>query len=91
MELIGKIKVLGDEVNFSASYAKRDLVIETSEQYPQCILIEFSQGKCNNELDSMRIGDEIKVSINIGGREWVNPQGETKYFNSIKGWKVEKM
>ncbi|MBT8292926.1 MAG: DUF3127 domain-containing protein [Eudoraea sp.] len=25
----------------------------------------------------------------IRGREWVNPQGETKYFNSIQGWRIE--
>jgi hypothetical protein len=24
------------------------------------------------------------------GREWVSPQGETKYFNSVQGWRIEK-
>ncbi len=33
----------------------------------------------------------MKVSINIGGREWTSPQGEVKYFNSITGWRVEKV
>jgi hypothetical protein len=31
------------------------------------------------------------VSINLRGREWVNPQGETKFFNSIQGWRIEKV
>ena len=31
------------------------------------------------------------MSINIRGREWVSPQGETKYFNSIQGWRIEKL
>ena len=30
-----------------------------------------------------------KVSINLRGREWVNPQGEAKYFNSLQGWRIE--
>ena len=37
------------------------------------------------------MGDNVKVSINLGGREWVNPQGETKYFNSIQGWRIESV
>ena len=90
MEVIGKVKVVGAENQISTSYTKRELVVTTDEQYPQSIQIEFPQGKCNNELDTLDVGDDVKVSINLGGREWVNPQGETKYFNSIKGWKVEK-
>ena len=37
------------------------------------------------------MGEAVKVSINLRGREWVNPQGETKYFNDIQGWRIEKM
>ncbi len=90
MELIGKIKVISDVQEVSASYKKRELVIATNEQYIQTIIIEFAQDK-TALLDFYNIGDDVKVSINVGGREWVNPQGETKYFNSIKGWKIEKI
>lgn len=88
MEVKGKVKVVSAEQQISASYTKRELVVTTDEQYPQHIAIEFSQGKCNNELDQLKVGEEVTISINLGGREWVNPQGETKYFNSIKGWRV---
>ena len=91
MELQGKVHHLGEEQQVTASYNKRELVIKTDEQYPQFILIEFGQGKCNEYLDKLKSNDEVKVSINIRGREWTNPQGETKYFNSIQGWKVEKL
>ena len=91
MELQGKVHHLGEEQQVTASYNKRELVIKTDEQYPQFILIEFGQGKCNEYLDKLKSNDEVKVSINIRGREWINPQGETKYFNSISGWKVEKL
>ena len=72
----------------SASFKKRELVITTEEQYPQSILIEFAQDKCDL-LNNLQIGQDVKVSINLRGREWVNPQGETKYFNSIQGWKID--
>lgn len=91
MEVLGSVHYLGEEIQVSSSYNKRELVIKTNETYPQLILIEFSQGKCNDILDTLSMNTEVKVSINLRGREWVNPQGETKYFNSIQGWRVEKM
>ena len=90
MEVTGKIKVINAEQQVSASFKKRELVVTTEEQYPQSIMIEFTQDKCDL-LNNYKVGDAVKVSINLGGREWVNPQGETKYFNSIKGWRIEKM
>ena len=90
MEVVGKIKVVGAENQISASYKKRELVVVTDEQYPQSIAIEFSQDKCDL-LNNYNIGENVKVSINLGGREWINPAGETKYFNSIKGWRIEKL
>jgi len=90
MEVLGKIKVIGDTQQVSASFVKRELVITTDEQYPQSIMIEFVQDKADL-LNSVSVGQNVKVSINLGGREWVNPQGETKYFNSIKGWRIEKI
>ena len=89
MELTGKIKTINPTQEVSASFRKRELVVSTEEQYPQHILIEFNQDKCDI-LNNYKIGDDVKVSINLRGREWVNPQGETKYFNSIQGWKIEK-
>jgi len=29
------------------------------------------------------------VTFNLRGREWRNPQGEVKYFNSLDVWKLE--
>ena len=89
MEVTGKIKVINETQNVTSSYRKRELVVTTSEQYPQHILIEFGQDKCD-VLNNYKVGDSVEVSINIRGREWTNPQGEVKYFNSIQGWKINK-
>jgi translation initiation factor IF-3 len=89
MEISGKIKVINAEQQVSPTFRKRELVVSTEEQYPQHILINFIQDKCDI-LNNFKAGEPVKVSINIRGREWVNPQGETKYFNDIQGWRIEK-
>ncbi len=88
MEVTGTIKVIGETQTFGAKgFRKRELVITTDEQYPQSILVEFVQDKCDL-LDKFEVGKNVKIGINLRGREWVNPQGETKYFNSIQGWNI---
>ena len=65
------------------------MVVTTEEQYPQHILVEFIQDKCEL-LNAYQVGQSVKIGINLRGREWVNPQGETKYFNSVQGWRIEE-
>lgn len=90
MEVSGRIKMIDETKAFGANgFRKRELVVTTDEQYPQHIMIEFTQDKCDL-LNNYTVGEPVKVSINLRGREWVNPQGETKYFNSIQGWRIEK-
>lgn len=90
MEITGKIKVVNPTQQVSAAFKRRELVVTTEEQYPQHIMIEFTQDKCDL-LDNYKVGQPVTVSINLRGREWVSPQGETKYFNSIQGWRIEKL
>ncbi|MGB3605752.1 MAG: DUF3127 domain-containing protein [Psychroserpens sp.] len=89
MEVQGKIKMIGETQTFGSNgFRKRELVVTTEEQYPQHILVEFVQDK-TDLLNSYKVGQPVKVNINLRGREWVNPQGETKYFNSVQGWRIE--
>ena len=90
MEVSGRIKVINPEIQVSATFKKRELVVSTEEQYPQHILVNFVQDKCDI-LNSYKVGEQVKVGINLRGREWVSPAGETKYFNDIQGWKVDRM
>lgn len=90
MELQGTIKKITDTQTFASGFQKREMVLTTEEQYPQPINIEFLQEK-GDLLNSLNVGDKVKVGINIRGREWTSPQGEVKYFNSIVGWRVEKL
>ena len=90
MELEGTIKKLTDIQTFPSGFQKREMVLLTEEQYPQPISIEFLQDKADL-LNNLSEGEKVKVHINIRGREWTSPQNEVKYFNSIVGWRIEKM
>ena len=90
MEVAGKIKVLSETQTFGSNgFRKRECVVTTDEQYPQMIMVEFIQDKCDL-LDSFKVGDDVKININLRGREWINPEGVAKYFNAIQGWRIEK-
>ena len=91
MEVQGRIKMVGETQSFGSNgFRKREIVVTTDEQYPQHIMVEFVQDK-TDLLNSYKEGQQVKISINLRGREWVNPQGETKYFNSIQGWRIEAL
>jgi hypothetical protein len=89
MEITGKITKIKEAQTFGASgFRKRELIVTTNEQYPQPLMVEFVQDKCDL-LNAYQVGQDVKVSINLRGREWINPQGEAVYFNSIQGWRIE--
>jgi len=87
MEVSGRVEFIGATQEVSATFSKRELVVTTNETYPQSISIEFN--KCSL-LDKVNVGDDVTVGVNLRGRKWVNPQGESKYFNTIQGWKIDK-
>ena len=91
MEVTGRVKMIDTtkEVG-SAGFKKRDIVVTTDEQYPQYISVQFVQDKCEL-LNNYAVGDNVKIDINLRGREWTNQQGETVYFNSIVGWRIAKV
>ncbi len=90
MEISGKVTKIFDTQTFSSGFKKREVIVTTQEQYPQPLSIEFLQDK-TDLADQINVGDDVKVSINLRGREWTSPDGVVKYFNSIVGWRVEKL
>jgi hypothetical protein len=89
MELTGTIKEIFETQQISEKFKKREFVLtETSTQYPQDLLIQCTQEKCN-VLDMYKVGDGVNVSINLRGRGY-EKNGKTNYFNSIEAWKIAK-
>lgn len=89
MQVTGTIKSIGQTQKISEKFQKRELVVITNEQYPQTILIEF-QGDKTEILGKYSVNQNVTVDINLRGREWVNPQGESKFFNTLVGWRISE-
>jgi len=88
MNIEGTLREIKETVDVGSSgFQKRECVVTTDEQYPQHILVQFVQDKCNL-LSNFKVGEKVNIDINLRGREWVNPQGETVYFNTIQGWRI---
>ncbi len=82
--LTGKVIRVGETVNVSDKFKKRELVIETDEKYPQSVPLEFVQDKIEL-LEGINEGDTVTVSYNLRGREW-----NGKYYVNVQGWRLEK-
>lgn len=85
MEIFGKIIVLNETESIGTKeFKKRLVVVQTDEQYPQTIPVEFTQDK-TSLLNNFTIGDFVKIGINLRGAEW-----KGRYFANINGWKIDK-
>jgi single-strand DNA-binding protein len=86
----GTIKSIGDTIQVSEKFKKREFVIETEENYPQFILFELNQDRCDI-IDAYQIGQKVTVEYNLKGRQWTNNQGEVKTFNTLQVWKIQPL
>lgn len=87
----GQLKTVNDTVKVTDSFSKREIVIlDDSSQYPQTIMLQLAQDKCDI-VDAFKLGDKVEVFFNLRGREWTNPQGEVKVFNTLDAWKIQKL
>lgn len=89
MDIKGKLLEKSETANVTASFKKREFVVEYAEnpQYPEYIKFELIQDKCDL-INDLQPGQEIEVHFNLKGRKWTDPKGEVKYFNSLQAWRV---
>ena len=80
-----------DTQEVTDSFKKREFVVEHAEnpQYPEFLKFELIQTNCQ-QLDEFEPGEALKVSFNLKGRKWTDPQGSVKYFNTLQAWRLEK-
>lgn len=90
MNITGKIIEIFDTQKINETFKKREFVIEFAEnpQYPEFIKFETIQNNCD-QLDQLNVGQQVNVQFNLKGRKWTDPQGSTKYFNSLQAWKID--
>lgn len=100
-QIIGRVFGVGDTQPIQSkdgtkTYYKRELVLDATrydsmtgergfDNYPS---FEFSGDKCK-ELDNLTIGDIVVVSFDVVGSKY-EKDGQTKFFNRVRGYKIEK-
>ncbi|CAD5256794.1 MULTISPECIES: DUF3127 domain-containing protein [unclassified Imperialibacter] len=89
MDIKGKLLEKSETTNVTASFKKREFVVEFAEnpQYPEYVKFELIQDKCDL-INDFEPGQEIEVHFNLKGRKWTDPKGEVKYFNSLQAWRI---
>ncbi|MCQ2250774.1 MAG: DUF3127 domain-containing protein [Bacteroidales bacterium] len=87
LEIEGKLKVIlpmreGD--NARGHWTSQEFVIDIPGQFERVAC--FSVFNNRVDINSIAVGENIKVSFDISGREY---QG--RYYNSLNAWKIEKV
>lgn len=85
-EISGSIKKVFPEQTFGSGFAKREFVLTTeAERYPQDIKFECVKDKIA-QLAAVKLGDKVKVSFDLRGREW-----KESYFVNLNAWRIEAL
>lgn len=79
-KMIGAVKKIGEKVQITDKFAKREINIETDSKYPEVIQFEFINDKCSM-LDALNVDDSVEISFDIRGREW-----NEKFFTRLQGF-----
>lgn len=92
-ELIGKLIEKFDVEQPTASFRKREFVVELSEErngrvFSDPVKFQLTQDRVDL-IDSVSLQDQVKVSFDIKGNRWER-DGRVSYFTNLVAWKVEK-
>jgi hypothetical protein len=92
MKITGQIKVVNPTVQVNDRFSKREFVVtdNSNVSYPQDILMQLTQDKCSL-LDDIQINQQVEIEFNLRGKEWISPDGTSKFFNVLEAWKINKV
>lgn len=79
---------VGETVQLSEKFKKRELVGKLEGEYPEHYKFEFVQDKVSL-LDDVLEGTYLTISFNLKGRKIEKKGKDPAYFTSLQGWKVE--
>jgi hypothetical protein len=58
--------------------------------YLQHVKFQLNQDKCSL-VDAYQIGDQVKVSFNLTGRQFTRKTGELDYITNVVAWRIERV
>jgi hypothetical protein len=63
-------------------WKRQDFIVETDDQFPKKICISNWNDKI--DLESLKVGETVTVSVNIESREY-----NGRWYTDVKAWRVE--
>ena len=86
VQQVGVVQEIGTN-----GFKKRELILKTVEERPEFYCVEFHGGNVDL-LNTIQQGENVKVTLNIRGREYTNPDnGNYNVFHALVGWKIESV
>jgi hypothetical protein len=85
LEVSGKLlKVLPQQrgQGKNGEWVKQDFIVETTEQYPKKVCFS-AWGDKVNDLNRVKVGDELTVSFNVESREY-----NERWYTDLRSWKI---
>ncbi len=80
------------ETVLRGTFSSREFVVEKSVDFNGKTITNYIKFQCVQEktkiVDSISVGDEIKVHFNLRGNKWVK-DGRTSYFTNLDAWRIE--
>ncbi|MFP6654343.1 MAG: DUF3127 domain-containing protein [Myxococcota bacterium] len=92
MQIQGKIHTTFDAAQVTDRFRKREFVLEleSGSRYPQYVMFQLTGDRCE-ALDGFDKGHDVAVEFSLRGREWTSPKGETRFFNSLEVWSIDRV
>ena len=82
------------ETVLRGTFSSREFVVEKSVDFNGKTITNYIKFQCVQEktkmIDTISVGDEIKVHFNLRGNKWVK-EGKTSYFTNLDAWRIEQV
>ena len=88
-EAKGEVLFVGETVQVSEKFSKREFAIKTQGEYPQELLFTLVKNNCG-KVDNVSKGSFLEVKFNIKGKSWKTKEGETRFSNSLVAWFIKE-
>jgi hypothetical protein len=88
--ITGTLKTINEIQVISEKFSKRTAVILTTGDYPQPIEVEFINDK-TDLLNNFFGGEQVEAKYNLRGRDWIDGNGQSRYFNTIQIWDIKSV
>ncbi len=91
LQTSGRLHFVFDTQQVTERFRKREFVVELTDnpRYPQFVLFQLTGDRCES-IEGFQVGEQVQIDFSLRGREWKSPKGETRFFNSLDVWTVER-